>query len=49
MGRAVELLKEYLDVFMTDAEAWEELAALYLASHLQVTRVRHSLFPPLSL
>mmetsp|Transcript_5108 Transcript_5108/g.12806 ORF Transcript_5108/g.12806 Transcript_5108/m.12806 type:complete len:311 (-) Transcript_5108:52-984(-) len=35
MGRAVELLKEYLDVFMTDAEAWEELACLYLASHLQ--------------
>ena len=28
------MLKEYLDVFMTDPEAWEELASLYLSMSL---------------
>ena len=33
---AIDVLKKYLDVFMTDAEAWEELAFLYLL--LQMTK-----------
>lgn len=27
---AIDLLKKYLDIFLTDREAWEELAELYL-------------------
>ena len=33
--KAVKTLKEYLDVFCTDAEAWEELASLYLSLSMQ--------------
>ena len=33
---SIRRLKKYLDVFCTDAEAWEELASLYLS--LQMTK-----------
>jgi len=34
--KAIGMLKKYLDVFMTDVEAWEELASLYLS--MQMTK-----------
>jgi tetratricopeptide (TPR) repeat protein len=32
--KAIGLLKKYLDVFVTDAEAWEELASLYVTNQM---------------
>lgn len=29
-GKAIELLRKYIDIFMTDTEAWAELADLYV-------------------
>jgi Tetratricopeptide repeat len=28
-AKAIELLRKYVDIFMTDSEAWAELADLY--------------------
>ena len=30
LSKAIELLRAYVDTFMMDREAWEELAELYL-------------------
>lgn len=30
IGKAIELLRSHVDTFMTDKDAWEELAELYL-------------------
>lgn len=30
LGKAIDLLRSYVDTFMTDREAWEELADLYV-------------------
>ena len=29
-GAAIDLLRRHVDVYMTDREAWEELAELYV-------------------